>query len=595
MSPIIDPRQGDFEDDASSTKRRSLWTLAGSLLVEISLPKLALAWFLMLVVPSLALGLAPIAASAWLETVTWKIFAAFTALYSALLLAVMVAVGWYAGRPLFRLAMHSFWALNSLAVEPMYLIVREALRYLDEKRLPTEATQEQYARGRARAAAVAGVGICGAALVALAIAWPHTRWSGTMDDLKSPLRLAPVAWANSTVLVSAYLAVVALAWGMADSRMAQPRTTDRFPAAPPNGRTWRVAHLSDPHVVGERFGFRLESGRSGPRGNERLRAVWARLEAIHARQPLDVILVSGDMTDAGRSAEWAEFLDTLAPHPQLAQRVLLLPGNHDLNVADRSNPARLELPTSPNRRLRQLRVLSMLSNVQGGRARVVDHGRGLVGHTLADALAPRLDEITRFADTGRPWLSRSLAQLWNDVFPLVVPPDADDGLGVILLNSNIDSQFSFTSALGLMPGQQVRGIQIAAGQYPRARWLIALHHHLVEYPRAGHALSDRIGIALINGNWFVRRLRPLGGRAVVMHGHRHVDWIGECEGLSIVSAPSPVMEATDAEPTSFYIHTLAAAGDGGLWLLKPERIVVEPARNPLDRPAEISGPIGIRG
>jgi hypothetical protein len=48
MKPIIDPRDGDIEDDASSTKRRSLFSLAGSLLVEISLPKLAVAWTLLI-------------------------------------------------------------------------------------------------------------------------------------------------------------------------------------------------------------------------------------------------------------------------------------------------------------------------------------------------------------------------------------------------------------------------------------------------------------------------------------------------------------------------------------------------------------------
>ena len=37
MKPVIDPRGGDVEDDASSTKRRSLLSLAGSLLAEISL------------------------------------------------------------------------------------------------------------------------------------------------------------------------------------------------------------------------------------------------------------------------------------------------------------------------------------------------------------------------------------------------------------------------------------------------------------------------------------------------------------------------------------------------------------------------------
>lgn len=44
---------GDVEDDASSTKRRSLLSPAGSLLAEISLPKLAVAWFLLIVGPGL--------------------------------------------------------------------------------------------------------------------------------------------------------------------------------------------------------------------------------------------------------------------------------------------------------------------------------------------------------------------------------------------------------------------------------------------------------------------------------------------------------------------------------------------------------------
>jgi len=58
MKPNIDPRDGDIEDDASSTKRRSLFSLAGSLLVEISLPKLALAWTLLVGVPGILLGMA---------------------------------------------------------------------------------------------------------------------------------------------------------------------------------------------------------------------------------------------------------------------------------------------------------------------------------------------------------------------------------------------------------------------------------------------------------------------------------------------------------------------------------------------------------
>jgi hypothetical protein len=121
---------------------------------------------------------------------------------------------------------------------------------------------------------------------------------------------------------------------------------------------------------------------------------------------------------------------------------------------------------------------------------------------------------------------------------------------------------------------QAHGLAAAARQFPRARWIVALHHHLMEYPRPAKAFSERIGTALINGSWFVRQLQHLGRRAVVMHGHRHIDWIGECGGLRIISAPSPVMEATDAEPTSFYIHTLAAGAEGRLCLLPPGRVEI---------------------
>ena len=63
MPMIIEPRNGDAEDDASSTKKHSLIAIAGSLLGEISLPKLALAWLLGALLPSLLLGAAPLVAT----------------------------------------------------------------------------------------------------------------------------------------------------------------------------------------------------------------------------------------------------------------------------------------------------------------------------------------------------------------------------------------------------------------------------------------------------------------------------------------------------------------------------------------------------
>jgi hypothetical protein len=70
MSPLIDPRRGDLEDDASSTKQRSIFAIAGGLLAEISLPKLAVAWIVLIALPGILLGLAPLIATGWLAALS---------------------------------------------------------------------------------------------------------------------------------------------------------------------------------------------------------------------------------------------------------------------------------------------------------------------------------------------------------------------------------------------------------------------------------------------------------------------------------------------------------------------------------------------
>jgi Calcineurin-like phosphoesterase len=575
MSRLIDPRDGDVEDDWSSPIRRSLLSLAGSLAIEISLPKLAIASLLLIVSPALTLGLAPLLVSAWVNKVSFTVTSPLNRIWPVLVLVlvVLIVVGLIGGRKLFRLVENSFWSVNSLAVQPGYVMCREALRHIVEGLVRTRATQAELGSLRAGTAAIAGLILCCLSILVFRLAWPTSRWVVSISDLTNWHRLAWVGLANSVVLATSYLAVTSLVWAFADATMAQPRDFDEFYAPPGEGRIWRIAHLSDLHVVGERYGFRIESGRSGPRGNDRLHAAIAKLEILCAKEQLDAILITGDPTDAGLSAEWAELLDFFRSHPALAERVLILPGNHDVNIVDRSNPARLDTPTSPKKRLRKLRTLSAMCTLQGQRVRVVDLEKRCLGKTLAEAMEPHLAYIARFADTGRPHVATALTELWTKVFPMVLPPEPSDGLGFILMNSNADTHFSFTNALGMIPTEQLRGIEIATAQYPQACWVIALHHHVVEYPRATKALSDRIGTALINGNWFLRRLHPLANRAVVMHGHRHIDWIGECAGLLIVSAPSPVME-TDDHRTNFYIQSLAAGSNGQLKMLPPQRIIV---------------------
>ena len=569
---IVDPRSGDVEDDAASPGQRSLLAIAGSLLVEISLPKLLFAWTVSLLLPAVLLGVAPLVATAWFSSVSERVLE-LTGMGAALVVVVVIALGWFGWRPLFRTAETNFWSLNALAVQPGYAFGREALRHLAERVFGKNSTVA--GRARLRAATSAGAGIvlflCAAAVAILA--WPASRWIGSVSDLVLLHHLIVPTFANATILVSGYLAFASLVWGFADAGMDQPLDLPEFDDAPSGCRTWRIAHLSDLHVIGERYGFRIESGRGGPRGNERFAQVMARIAAIHLANPLDLILVTGDMTDAGRTTEWAEFLDLVALHRDLAARMILLPGNHDVNIVDRANPARLDLPFSPGKRLRQMRTLSAIAALQGERVFVVDDaGKPLA--TLNAALAPHRRRIAAFAERGGLRRAAGLAGLFDAQFPMLLPPDREDGLGVLILNSNADTHFSFTNALGLVSVEQTRRLAATLGNFPKARWIVALHHHLIEYPMLVATLSERIGTALVNGSWFVRALKPFAARTLVMHGHRHIDWIGACGALKIVSAPSPVMGGADAATTHFLIHTLAAGSNGRLCLLAPERVEI---------------------
>jgi len=565
-APILDPRRGDFESDHSAPKQRSLLAIAGSLLSEISLPKLAVIWTAQILVPAVLVGLAPLVLSAWIGEAAIRIAEA-TGLVAALVLIAAAVVGLVGWRPVFQTVERNFWSLNALAVQPGYAFWREAIRHLTERSLGGR-TGRQLARMRSASCAAAGVILFAVAAVVVWLVWPSTQWIGAVADLAAPHRLIGPTVANTIVVMSAYFAVASLVWGVAGALAAQPLDVGPRAAPGPGARVWRIAHLSDVHVVGERYGTRIESGRAGARGNGRFVSALERLAAVHAADPLDLVLFTGDMTDAGASAEWTEFLDILNRFPELAARALLLPGNHDVNIVDRANPARLDLPLSPIKALRRMRALSAIASVHGDRVRTM---RGGVAVPLAQALAPEREAIETFADRSGFALSRRLTRLWGDTFPLILPPESETGLGVAILDSNADTHFSFTNALGMIPAEQAARLIAVLEAHPKAGFVVALHHHVTEYPRPVAAFSERIGTALINGQWFLGQLEPYAERLVVMHGHRHVDWTGACGALTIVSAPSPVM-APETSATHFYVQSLIVGEGGRIGLLAPQRI-----------------------
>ena len=314
MTPDLDPRRGDIEDDASSTKRRSMLSLAGSLLAEISIPKLLTAWVALIVLPSLMLGVAPVVAAIWVHKISDKVTTSLIGVWSAILLAGLALLGWFGGRRVLRLAESSFWSLNSLAVQPCYTACREALRHLIRRQSPDAGGVFGATVLHAAAAIVSGLLLCGVSLLILWLAWPFTYLSGSVAILSEPKHLALVALANSAVLVSAYVAVAALVWAIADATMPPPRDLDIIP-----GRHRRAAHVAHRASVGHprrRRALRLPHRERPARAARQCAAAagaGSSSPRSTPREPFDAILITGDITDAGRSAEWAEFLDAIAP------------------------------------------------------------------------------------------------------------------------------------------------------------------------------------------------------------------------------------------------------------------------------------------
>ena len=368
--------------------------------------------------------------------------------------------------------------------------------------------------------------------------------------------------------MTAYLAAASLVWGFADASMDQPLDLEAFDAPPAGGRVWRVAHLSDIHIVGERYGFRIESGRAGHA--ERAAEAGHGAAGGRARGPAARPCADHRRHDRrGTIVQLGKFFDIVARHPGLAARTFVLPGNHDVNVVDRSNPARLDLPFSPAKTLRKMRALSAIAAFGADRLLVMSDGAAEPGPTLAAALAPG---ASGDRDIRRPKRAQAVEP---SRAPLgrTVPARSTAGRRQRAWRhpSQFERRYEFLvhQCAGNDTGRPGPPLTAALDHYPKARSIVALHHHLIEYPMPVAAFSERIGTALINGSWFERVLKPYApGQIVVMHGHRHVDWIGACGELRIVSAPSPVM-APDSEPTHFHIHALGLGPDGRLVLAAP--------------------------
>jgi 3',5'-cyclic AMP phosphodiesterase CpdA len=578
VSRIWDLRRGDDDDNRTSPYGRGMQNVVLSALLDFNFLKASIGFLVLIIGPALLIGLVPsvlvyygrlklhLAASMGSSLILMLVF-----------LALLMGLALWIGRPLLRTAIDNFWHLHYTLVFPIFVVFRELLRTIAERFPRRSITPEELDRKRRLGSILAALALAGGG-VALALSLEVSIGLQLVDaGHLRPLPIAKAALANAAVILGFSTAVESLYWLWRELTVHSAVLNWAPDPTPVESPIVRVAHLSDLHLVGERYGCRMETGTHGPRGNRRIRNAFRKLTAIHAATPLDRILLTGDITDAGTRAEWAEFIDLLRNFPELRARVSFVPGNHDVNITDRTNPGRPDLPWSASQSLRKLRVLLALDALQGDRAHLVNRASGALGPSLRDYLreGDRVQRLRSLAQRGTQRGRREMSKTWEAIFPLVEPA-GDHGCGIVLLDSNARSHFSLTNAIGVVSRSQLRTLKSLLENTPDHAWIILLHHQVVEYPMTSISLRDRIGLALVNAPDVLAAIAPHAARTIIMHGHRHTDWIGTCGNVVLCSAPSVALGSHEGEGCrgSFHVNEFALGSDGGIRLTTNQRVKI---------------------
>ncbi|HTC22635.1 MAG TPA: metallophosphoesterase [bacterium] len=349
-----------------------------------------------------------------------------------------------------------------------------------------------------------------------------------------------------------------------------------------------VAHWSDIHLTA-RDGDTAVAGDKGD--NEKfgqvLRAAGGKLKGV------DILLASGDVADAGRASEWHVFFSRVPP--ALFKKMVLLPGNHDMNIVDPSDWFMVEGQGRLLRKKRLIRAMAALNRVQGKRAWIQAPDKSgktqwlLLGNYLdgfKDSFREFLDELSRlqerkprFWDYFRPpvgaWifgkkdrleaLAQEVDRAWGQIFPMAVKVP---GTAVVFLvfNSNKEDTGIVDNALGELPLSALGRLDSMREKFGQGPVLYSLHHH-VALPHFNQGFLGEVQVdmmALLNAGDFIQKLLAQGP-SVVFHGHRHIGYTGILNGkIQILSAPSTTL-GNELEPKTkrtpgFYSFRVALKG-----------------------------------
>ncbi len=346
----------------------------------------------------------------------------------------------------------------------------------------------------------------------------------------------------------------------------KPQFTEGIlPIAPNLKSNVSILHASDFHITATDDQPLTEGGRTFSA------AVLTSIMAAIAQDACEcnAVLLTGDITDTGSAAEWERFLDCCPP--EVLRKLILVPGNHDLNLQDHRLALKAEQYNSAGRQARKMRMIGAMAEVMQDRAYVLDP---------SDRLFPLNRYIERHQKTFQPGadstgkLSLSVDALWQTLFPMVVLVDREPNgkrLGVLVLDSVKPGSLGLTNAIGTVPPEVInRASALMNKMADRCDcFVVALHHH-VAMPTGG-SLFQRVqnsGLVLENASLLIDMLAKRGDPTVVFHGHRHKVYTGTAAhtDVAIVASPSAsIGKHGEAGQGSWRIVDLVCSEDG-CWL-----------------------------
>jgi len=576
---IWDLRRGDDDDNRSSPPGGSFHALILPTIMELNYLKASLSLLILIIGPAILLGLGLSVVATYWQFVSHATSATRQrSVFGIGSLTVLLMAALWLGRRFVSAVVGNARHLHYSLIFPVFVTLREVLQTIGARIGRGSAGAERLWKRRRLATILAALMFCVAGLalgltveVSAGLKLVNVERVSFWATAKSALGNAAIVLGFSTVFESSL-------WLWRELRLTKPVLDWVGEPTVAEASTLRVAHLSDLHLLGDPYGFRIETGIRGPRGNRRFRNAIRKLRAIHAQAPLDRILVTGDVTDAGTRAEWLAFVNLLRECREFQQRLSFVPGNHDVNIVDRNNPGRFDMPWSASIALRKLRFVLTLDAIQGERTYVVDRSSLKLGPTLREYLRveKRASILCDLAQRGSIMGRIEIAKVWRGLFPLVEPASSDHGCGLILLDSNAPAHFSLTNAIGVVNPTQLRALKTLLSNFPSARWIIMLHHQVVEYPDASIPLRDRVGLALVNAPELLATIVPHASRVIILHGHRHRDWIGTYGDVVLCSAPSVTLGAEESEEDQgiFHIHQIELEKGGKIRLTSTRRLKV---------------------